>query len=339
MPKEYVTLKVVLEELNISRATLYRLIAEGLPYKTVGARTKLFDVDEVKEFLAHRREDTVQELEVGREYTNGEIVEILKVGNMGGMRRSHTKNALVLISFQDGNDHLYEDYWKGDILYYTGQGKNGDQDFQSFQNKTLYESDTNGVTVYLFEMFSSGKYQYRGIVKLAGEPFMAEEVDDAGKMRKVCKFPLKLVNSKNYLSEEFIEREAEQQVDIVKNLVPALELFQSALKFVAPTSERTVVSQKRTTPAMLSVYAKLRANGRCEMCGKEAPFEIDGEPYLEITHLSVKKYEGMECAENTAALCPNCHARLHKLQDPKDHEMIAQNIKDNEARLQSQLHG
>ena len=40
------------------------------------------------------------------------------------------------------------------MFLYTGMGLIGNQDFHYMQNKTLYESRTNGVTVYLFEVFS-----------------------------------------------------------------------------------------------------------------------------------------------------------------------------------------
>ena len=44
----------ILKECNISRATLYRLLNEGLPYTQVGVRGKLFNPDIVKQFIANR---------------------------------------------------------------------------------------------------------------------------------------------------------------------------------------------------------------------------------------------------------------------------------------------
>ena len=64
------------------------------------------------------------------------------------------------------------------------------------QNKTLSESASNGVEIHLFEIFDSidPKYEYQGIVKLAGEPYICEQPDANGNMRKVCIFPLAQVN-------------------------------------------------------------------------------------------------------------------------------------------------
>lgn len=63
-----------------------------------------------------------------------------------GMRRSQKNNLLLIVS--DHTKSFYEDKWYGDVLYYTGMGKFGDQQLTS-QNKTLAESNKNGVAIYL----------------------------------------------------------------------------------------------------------------------------------------------------------------------------------------------
>ncbi|APX05565.1 HNH endonuclease [Vibrio harveyi] len=55
-----------------------------------------------------------------------------------------------------------------------------------------------------------------------------------------------------------------------------------------------------------------RADGSCELCGDDAPFEKeDGTPFLEVHHLTRLKDSGSDTVENCAALCPNCHRKLH----------------------------
>ena len=49
--KNLLTVAEILDVTGIARATLYRMIDEGLPYKQVGNRKKLFDPEEVKEFI------------------------------------------------------------------------------------------------------------------------------------------------------------------------------------------------------------------------------------------------------------------------------------------------
>ncbi len=56
-----------------------------------------------------------------------------------------------------------------------------------------------------------------------------------------------------------------------------------------------------------------RAKGRCEDCGREAPFKrkSDGSPYLEIHHMRTLAEGGEDTVQNTLALCPNCHRKRH----------------------------
>ena len=104
---------------------------------------------------------------VGQIVNNGDLTEIFKVGNMGGMRRSHATNSLVLVS--DHTKAIYDDRWENNICFYTGMGLQGDQTLSS-QNKTLFESEKNGVSVYLFEVHIAGQYRFHGQVKLASKP-------------------------------------------------------------------------------------------------------------------------------------------------------------------------
>lgn len=105
------------------------------------------------------------------------------------MRRSLRTNSLVLISDQT---KLYHDRWNGDVFLYTGMGLTGDQDFHFMQNKTLYESKENEVTIYLFEVFRPKEYTYVGIVELAEMPYMEEQQGQDMSIRSVCIFPLKI---------------------------------------------------------------------------------------------------------------------------------------------------
>lgn len=56
-----------------------------------------------------------------------------------------------------------------------------------------------------------------------------------------------------------------------------------------------------------------RSNGRCEDCGSPAPFvkRSDGRPYLEVHHRITLAAGGDDTVENSTALCPNCHRRMH----------------------------
>ena len=127
-------------------------------------------------------------LVIGRSYSNDDLMNMFKCANAGGMRRSKRTNTLVLVY---DHNKMYDDAWKGNVLHYTGMGLYGNQKLKGTQNKTLYESNTNGVDVHLFEVFYKGRYEYQGQVKLAGKPYQEVQRDANGRNRKVWMFPLK----------------------------------------------------------------------------------------------------------------------------------------------------
>ena len=134
-------------------------------------------------------------LEIGQEIKNSELVSIFKCGNMGGMRRSHTTNTLVLVS--DYTKGLYHDKWIGGVLHYTGMGKNGDQDIHWSQNETLANCMKNGVDVHLFEVMDEGQYTYCGRIEMVGKPYTELQPGEDGKDRLVWMFPIRPVPENN----------------------------------------------------------------------------------------------------------------------------------------------
>ncbi len=65
--------------------------------------------------------------------------------------------------------------------------------------------------------------------------------------------------------------------------------------------------------------SKRRANGICQLCGQPAPFnDKNGNPYLESHHIIWLSAGGADTLDNTAALCPNCHKKMHIVNDIND---------------------
>ena len=66
-------------------------------------------------------------------------------------------------------------------------------------------------------------------------------------------------------------------------------------------------------------YAKRRAKGVCQLCGQPAPFkDKNGMPYLETHHIIWLADGGDDSINNTVALCPNCHRKMHTLNMEED---------------------
>lgn len=85
-----------------------------------------------------------------------------------------------------------------------------------------------------------------------------------------------------------------------------------------PRSEETIVRRIHRNP-YISEYAKRRAKGYCQLCGNPAPFsDSDGKPYLETHHIMWLSRGGSDTLDNVAALCPNCHRKMHIVQSQAD---------------------
>jgi len=253
--------------------------------------------------------------------TNEDITNIFGCSGQGGMRRSHKTNTLVLISNHDKLNNPYNDRWIGNIFHYTGMGMEGDQSLDFNQNKTLSNSRSEiDLGVFLFEVFESKKYTYVGEVELVDKPYQEKQKDLEGRDRRVWVFPLKLKNNSlpPPISKETLDDLISKKENYVKQLSDK-ELLERAKDSISTPGERLVTARQYERNPYISELAKRRANGICQLCKKEAPFKNkNGEPYLETHHIKPLSKAGEDTIENTVALCPNCHRRMHVLNDKED---------------------
>jgi 5-methylcytosine-specific restriction protein A len=249
---------------------------------------------------------------------NDQLRAIFRCSSQGGMRRSRTTNSLVLVS--DHTKSTYEDRWIKDVFHYTGMGLTGNQSLTFHQNKTLAKSTTNGVHLFLFEVFEEGKYVYIGEVELAGIPYISQQPDIKKVIRDVYIFPLKVKGTAHppILRKEILEKKEALAQKRAHKL--SLEELEFRTKYVSnETSRREVVSGVYERNPLISEYTKRRANGICQLCNKPAPFnDRYGDPFLETHHIIPLGEGGFDIIENVAALCPNCHRKMHVLQLKSD---------------------
>lgn len=259
-------------------------------------------------------------LPAGTKLNNTELCEVFGCSPQGGMRRSHKTNTLVIVS--NHIKSIYDDRWIGNVLHYTGMGSKGDQSLTFQQNKTLAESRTNGVAVHLFEVFTDQEYTYVGEVALDGEPYSETQDDEQGNPRRAYIFPLKLVTGERQVRKE--DRENVESVRVRKAKKLTLEELQSLATKGGKTATRY---QQQSTSYERNIWvaelAKRLAKGQCQLCLQPAPFKnAKGEPYLETHHIVWLAKGGDDTAENTVALCPNCHKKMHIVDDAKDVEVL-----------------
>jgi len=130
-------------------------------------------------------------------FTNAQLSETFKVGNIGGIRVAgqypDTKQVVFITSQPEDSrtDHPYQDHWEGDIFFYTGEGLQGPQQMTA-GNRALQNNIERDFPVYGFQKLSDGGYSYLGRFKVL-EVIESEQPDIDGNPRRVYVFKMKRV--------------------------------------------------------------------------------------------------------------------------------------------------
>lgn len=124
---------------------------------------------------------------------------------------------------------------------------------------------------------------------------------------------------------EYIHRtdkiqQSEEELTKIARETPIHELKKLAKKYSGKNPQVTETETKQyKRNEFIAEYAKRRACGLCELCRKKAPFlKKNGEPYLEIHHIKWLCDGGADSIQNTVALCPNCHRKMHNAPETAD---------------------
>jgi 5-methylcytosine-specific restriction enzyme A len=215
----------------------------------------------------------------GENIDNSTLRKRFGVGNMGGMRRSHSNNLLVIVS--DHTKALYDDYWEGNVLHYTGMGLKGPQKLTFSQNRTLSESQTNGVVVHLFEVFEQGQYMYAGEVELAGKPYQEEQADTEGALRPVWMFPVRLKSDGvRPIPSVSVTRQLEEIKERALRGYSKAKLKELAKRAKFKPAKRSARADDFVRNPYVAAYVKMMANGHCDLCQQPAPFQKEGQPFF-----------------------------------------------------------
>jgi 5-methylcytosine-specific restriction protein A len=145
----------------------------------------------------------INNLEIGDIFTREEIMKMFKVSGQRGIMPTNTYRAIVLTTSESNGIYDDSSVVDGKIIY-TGEGLTGDQTL-SFGNKSIYNSLTNDIPMYLFTKDNNRKYTFEGKVYLCGNPYQIDEKDTLGNVRKVWKFPLQVIYDEHKLIEEDVQ--------------------------------------------------------------------------------------------------------------------------------------
>jgi 5-methylcytosine-specific restriction enzyme A len=269
------------------------------------------------------------ETKPGDSLDNQELMLRFGVSNTAGMRRNAKHRHLVLVS--DHTVGLYQDRWEGDVMYYTGMGKRGDQELKA-QNRTVLNAPKTGEVLHLFEVFRQGEYIYAGQVELAGKPLQEQQLDVNNKLRKVWMFPLRLKKGGTIpqaTPEDLAKIQARLERQAAK--LPPDQLKARAKNAKGKPERRMVASEQFVRDSFVVCYVKDEANGFCDLCAQPAPFKRKGKPYLECHHVIPLAKDGEDTIDNAVALCPNCHRKIHSLNHAGDRKRLQLRITQRDA--------
>ncbi len=88
-----------------------------------------------------------------------------------------------------------------------------------------------------------------------------------------------------------------------------------------------VVNSQYSRSSLVKEHARRRANGICQLCANKAPFlDNYGKPFLEVHHIEWLSRGGEDSIKNTIGLCPNCHRKMHIVDEIDDVERLARAV-------------
>ena len=132
-------------------------------------------------------------------------------------------------------------------------------------------------------------------------------------------FPLRLKNGDPPPIFEEAISELEKQKQRQASRLSDSELKKKAGNITGRPGQRLITSTQYQRNQNIIEHAKRRANGICQLCKQEAPFKTkDNKPYLETHHIVWLAKGGSDTIDNTVALCPNCHRKVHHMETMSD---------------------
>jgi 5-methylcytosine-specific restriction enzyme A len=219
----------------------------------------------------------------------------------GGIAPCRNFPLVFLFTGGSGEQYGYEDDWASDdVFVYTGEGQVGDMEFVR-GNRAIRDHLQDGRDLLLFQASpQSGFYTFLGQFVLASWEF-ARGPDREDNERRVIRFHLVPADA---LTDSESETGAPQlSLDLLR-----AQAMDAPSEAKARDASRTVRARSKAVRR----YVLARAAGRCERCGRAAPFHRpDGTPYLEPHHIERLSDDGPDNPVNVAALCPNCHSEAH----------------------------
>lgn len=249
---------------------------------------------------------------VGESYRRSSLHQAYGGQRQGGISTPQAHPVILLFTGESGRQYGYEDGPRPDGTYwYTGEGQIGDMQMVR-GNRAILHHEKLGKELHLFQSTDKGWVRYVGqATYLDHRSQVAPDLE--GRPRTAIVFRLDLdagPDGKPVPSEgSSLGQEVRQLMKLPLQRLRRLA-YEMPADMGAPVEQRLTRVYKRN--AQVKAYILRRANGFCEGCSQPAPFETEaGKPYLEPHHIRRLADEGPDHPMWIAALCPNCHRRVH----------------------------
>lgn len=283
--------------------------------------------------------------QIGQTYPRSELLKFIGSNQLqsGILWNKEGSDTIIITSGgRHGKSASYGDEMQddGSWLYY-GQGGKGDQNPHSAANSLLSNLDkkillftTREVTAKEAKERNHRKKQYlfEGMFKV--NSWTLETAND-GKRKgdKLVKYLLEPI--------EELEEVNMPVTDPLTNVVLEPSEFYNLRQKINNKKDKPrkdnifVLTEYRDRSIQIKEYALLRAEGKCENCGHDAPFvNSNNIPFLEVHHIFSLSDDGPDSAVNVAAICPNCHREAHYgKHSQKLKEKLANKIQDKENKI------
>jgi len=238
---------------------------------------------------------------------------------------------VFLFTGSGGESYGYRDEWRDGLFLYSGEGQVGDQQMKA-GNRAILEHAKKKKELLLFSKAGSGHVIFEGKFHCVGWETRFGP-DRNGNTRQLIIFHLKPEDAAEEVDGGDVQALPSIAEDI-SQLRGAAYAAASPPKQVVSTKESSKYSYERS--AAIKRYVLKRSKGICEGCGSPAPFLTKaGLPYLEAHHIHRLSDRGLDDPRHVAAICPNCHRRVHHGSDGEAFDdALLEKVKDIESSLE-----
>jgi 5-methylcytosine-specific restriction protein A len=247
---------------------------------------------------------------VGTVLRRAELHDSFNGQRQGGISTPSEYPVILLFTSEEGAEfgYLSDGFQVDGTYWYTGEGQVGDMKMTR-GNIAIRDSQRNGKELHVFETIKGGRRRYLGKFRYV-DHHEALAPDRNGNQRIVIVFELESVTLSG-------RRVAVDMRDPGKRsrfwTMPLADVrdFASHAAISTPRSKDAKMVVRARADAV-RIYVLRRAKGICESCCQAAPFQtLQGRAYLEPHHTSRLADNGPDHPAWVAALCPNCHRRVH----------------------------